>query len=241
VSVDRRWLVPIAIPATVAIWSGWVGLGGMTGFGVVKPLPGIWDGLTVNTAITLPIGVEAYAAYALSVATSGREMPAAARRFAAWSAGAALVLGAVGQVAYHLLAAHGATRAPWVVTVIVSCLPVAVLGAASYLYHLTARSSRAAGRAAAAPARSKAEPPALERASDAASVVGAPSGLALVRPAVEQPLGPKVALAVADALAWRAEHGVLPGLSQLEQLGEKHARKTAQRALKAIEAQEAAA
>src|SRR6266576_1870997 len=61
----RRWpLVLIAAPAAVAIWSGWVGLGELCGFGPVRLLPGI-TGWTLNTAITLPIGVEAYAAYAL--------------------------------------------------------------------------------------------------------------------------------------------------------------------------------
>jgi len=37
----------------------------MCGFGVIHPLPGIWDALRLNTAITLPVGVEAYGAYAL--------------------------------------------------------------------------------------------------------------------------------------------------------------------------------
>lgn len=75
----------IALPAFVAIWSGWVGLGGLTGFGVVHPLPGIADGFSLNTAITLPIGVEVYAAYALRAWLSGVG-PARARRFAKWSA-----------------------------------------------------------------------------------------------------------------------------------------------------------
>lgn len=53
----RRWpLFLIASPAAVAVWSGWVGLGTLCGFGVIHPLPGIWDGLRVNTAITLPVG-----------------------------------------------------------------------------------------------------------------------------------------------------------------------------------------
>src|SRR6266568_831542 len=64
----RSWpVVLLAAPAFVAIWSGWVGLGGLTGFGLVHPLPGIADSFTLNSAITLPIGVEAYAAYALRV------------------------------------------------------------------------------------------------------------------------------------------------------------------------------
>ena len=41
-----------------------------------------------------------------------------------------------GQVIYHLLAAAHATRAPWPVVVLVSCLPVATLGLATGLTHL---------------------------------------------------------------------------------------------------------
>ena len=60
-----RWpLFLIAAPAAVAVWSGWVGLGALCGFGPVHLLPGI-SRLTINTAITLPVGVEAYGAYAL--------------------------------------------------------------------------------------------------------------------------------------------------------------------------------
>jgi hypothetical protein len=47
------------------VWSGWVGIAQKTGFGLVSPLPGIWSSLHLDTTITLPIGVEAYAAYAL--------------------------------------------------------------------------------------------------------------------------------------------------------------------------------
>jgi hypothetical protein len=62
----RCWpLLVLAAPAAVAVWSGWVGIGRMTGFGQVHPLPGIWDSLRIDTAVTLPVGVEAYAAYAL--------------------------------------------------------------------------------------------------------------------------------------------------------------------------------
>lgn len=134
-----RWpLLVIGGSAGTATWSGWVGLGTLTGFGLVHPLPGIWDGLTINTAITLPVGVEAYAIYALSVATGSRPLPTPARRYAWASAGAALVLGMAGQIAYHLLGAAGVTRAPWWVVAVVSCLPVGVLGAASLLWHLAA-------------------------------------------------------------------------------------------------------
>ncbi|MEE6260187.1 ABC transporter permease [Plantactinospora sonchi] len=128
-------VVLLALPAFVAIWSGWVGLGGLTGFGVVHPLPGIWDSFSINSAITLPIGVETYGAYALYVWLSGR-VPDKARRFAKWSAIASLLVGAAGQVAYHLLVAAGIESAPWWITTAVACLPVAVLGMGAALAHL---------------------------------------------------------------------------------------------------------
>lgn len=132
----RAWpILFLAAGAFVAIWSGWVGIGGLTGFGVVHLLPGIWDGFKVNTAITLPIGVEAYAAFALRVWLSGR-VPARARRFARWSAIGSLGLGCAGQVAYHLMAAAHVTTAPWWITMLVSCFPVAVLGMGAALAHL---------------------------------------------------------------------------------------------------------
>ncbi|MFF0723082.1 ABC transporter permease [Micromonospora sp. NPDC003816] len=128
-------VVLLALPAFVAIWSGWVGLGGLTGFGIVHPLPGIWDSFSINSAITLPIGVETYGAYALYVWLSGR-VPERARRFAKWSALGSLAIGALGQVAYHLLEAAGVTSAPWWITTAVACLPVAVLGMGAALAHL---------------------------------------------------------------------------------------------------------
>jgi len=125
----------LCLPAFVAIWSGWVELGGLAGFGIVHPLPGIADGFTVNTAITLPIGVETYAAYALWVWLSNRAA-GPARRFAKWSAIGSLIFGGAGQVAYHLLNAAGLTEAPWPITAAVACLPVAVLGMGAALAHL---------------------------------------------------------------------------------------------------------
>jgi hypothetical protein len=41
-----------------------------------------------------------------------------------------------GQIIYHLLAAAHAVQAPWPVVVVVSCMPVAVLGLAAGLTHL---------------------------------------------------------------------------------------------------------
>lgn len=136
----RPWpLAALAAPAFVAIWGGWVGLGEMTGFGEINLLPGIVDDggwATINSAITLPIGVEAYAAYALRAWLGGGAIPAQARRFAKGSAIGALVLGAAGQIAYHLLAAAGVTAAPWWITTLVACFPVAVLGMGAALAHL---------------------------------------------------------------------------------------------------------
>jgi hypothetical protein len=134
----RTWpIVLLAAPAMVAIWSGWVGLGALTGFGMVHPLPGIAPGFTLNSAITLPVGVETYAAYALRVwLATGTGADQRARFFAKWSAIGSLALGAAGQVAYHLMTAQHVTTAPWEITTAVACLPVIVLGFGAALAHL---------------------------------------------------------------------------------------------------------
>jgi hypothetical protein len=140
----RRWpLLLLALPAGVATWSGWVGLGELTGFGPVKPLPGISD-FTINTAITLPIGVETYAAYALGAWLShSSRISDGTRGFAKWSAFGALLLGMLGQVAYHLLVTFDLKVTPWEIVTAVSCLPVLVLGMGAGLGHLLARDSHA--------------------------------------------------------------------------------------------------
>jgi hypothetical protein len=136
-AVARRWpLLLLAAPAAVSIWAGWVGLGTMAGFGLVHPLPGIADGFELNSAITLPIGVEAYSAYALGTWLTSRPMRRTARLFAAWSSGVALLLGLIGQVVYHVLTTTGHQTAPTPVVVFVACLPVLVLGAGATLHHL---------------------------------------------------------------------------------------------------------
>jgi len=134
----RTWpLLVLALPAAVAVWAGWVGIGQMTGFGQVHPLPGIWDSLHLDTAVTLPVGVEAYAAYALRAwLSASAAVSARTRRFARASAIGSLLLGMAGQIAYHLLAQTGATHAPWGITTAVSCLPVLVLGMGAALAHL---------------------------------------------------------------------------------------------------------
>ena len=62
----RSWpLLVLAVPAAAEVWSGWVGIAQKTGFGMVPLLPGIWPSLHLDTAVTPPVGVECYAAYAL--------------------------------------------------------------------------------------------------------------------------------------------------------------------------------
>lgn len=139
-------VVLLALPAFVAVWSGWVGLGQMCGFGQVDLLPGFTRDneqpvATLNTAITLPIGMETYGTYALYVWLSGR-LPRRARRFAMWSAITSLGVGAAGQIVYHLLAAADITKAPWPITAAVACLPVAVLGMGAALAHLVRENAR---------------------------------------------------------------------------------------------------
>jgi hypothetical protein len=131
-----RWpLLLLAAPAFVAIWAGWVDLGRLTGFGQVHPLPGIADRFSINTAITLPVGLETYAAYAINVWLA-RAGSTRARRFARFSALGALLLGFAGQAAYHLMVARGMTAALWPITLAVSGVPVAVLGMGAALWHL---------------------------------------------------------------------------------------------------------
>jgi hypothetical protein len=134
----RSWpLLVLAAPAAAEVWSGWVGIAQKTGFGLVSPLPGIWPSLHLDTSITLPVGVEAYAAYALRAwLASEHTVSARTRRFAKWSAIFSFALGMAGQVAYHLLAQTGAAQAPWPITTIVSCLPVLVLAMGTTLAHM---------------------------------------------------------------------------------------------------------
>jgi hypothetical protein len=134
----RSWpLLVLAAPAAAEVWSGWVGVARMTGFGMVSPLPGIWPSLRLDTSVTLPVGVECYAALALRAWLSGGDsVSQRTRRFARNSAICSLVLGMAGQVAYHLLAQAGTARAPWPVTTIVSCLPVLVLAMGTMLAHM---------------------------------------------------------------------------------------------------------
>ena len=134
----RSWpLLVLAAPAAAEVWSGWVGIAQKTGFGLVSPLPGIWPSLHLDTTITLPVGVEAYAAYALRAwLARDSAISARTRRFAKWSAISSFALGMAGQVAYHLMAQAGMARAPWAVTTIVSCLPVLVLGMGTALAHM---------------------------------------------------------------------------------------------------------
>jgi hypothetical protein len=71
-----------------------------TGFGLVSPLPGIWPSLNLDISITLPVGVEAYAVYALRAwLSSEHAVSTRTRRFVRWSAISSFAL--VWPVAYH--------------------------------------------------------------------------------------------------------------------------------------------
>ena len=158
----RNWSYPwplllIAAPAAVAIWSGWVGLGSMCGFGPVNLLPGVGRGLHLDTAITLPVGIESYGAYALFAWLALKGASDRTRDFAKKSAIGALVLGCLGQVAFHLLAAAHWAEAPPPVTVGVACLPVVTLYFAATLTHLILADRRAEAEAAEAAERAGAE------------------------------------------------------------------------------------
>ncbi len=113
----------IGLAAAISVWSGWVGLGHLAGFGTIQPLPGLWDDLRINTAVALPISVEAYAAYALRCWLTNHDITS-------------LTIGANAQIAYHLMTAAGLHHAPWPVTVGVATIPVIVLGLATALANL---------------------------------------------------------------------------------------------------------
>jgi hypothetical protein len=138
-------LLVLAVPAAAEVWSGWVGIAQKTGFGVVPLLPGIWPSLHLDTAVTLPVGVECYAAYALRAwLAGGHAISDRTRRFARWSAICSFALGMAGQVAFHLMDQGHVTRAPWGITTLVSCLPVLVLGMGTALAHMLREDAAAA-------------------------------------------------------------------------------------------------
>lgn len=133
----RTWPIwVLATPAAVAIWGGWVELGRMCGYGPVTPLPGIADDFTIDLSITLPIGVEALAAYALSVALSPADLARPVRTFARFAVTVSLLIGAAGQIAFHLLVAAGRTTAPPALVAAVAVLPVITLALGAGLAHL---------------------------------------------------------------------------------------------------------
>ena len=144
----RSWpLLVLAAPAAAEVWSGWVGIAQKTGFGLVSPLPGIWPSLHLDTAITLAgrrRGLRGVRAAGLAGprprrSATGRAGSPSGRRSARSRSGMA------GQVAYHLLAQAGMTRAPWAITTVVSCLPVLVLGMGTALAHMLRADAEATG------------------------------------------------------------------------------------------------
>ena len=145
----RSWpLLVLAVPAATKVWSGWVGIAQKTGFGLVSPPPDIWLSLQLDTAIALPVGVEAYSAYALRAWLARDQMISAPdRRFARWSAICSSAFGMAGQVSYHLMAQAGMARALWAITTVVSCLPILVMGMGTALAHMLRADAEATGTA----------------------------------------------------------------------------------------------
>ncbi len=136
-----RWpmawpLVLIGIAAAVAVWSGWVGLGELTGFGPVNLLPGIGHGWTINSAIVLPLSVEAYGGYAMRVWLSAAPLSDRTRAFARTSSITSLAVGMAAQIAYHLMVAAGVHHAPWPITTMVASVAVILVGLAAALARL---------------------------------------------------------------------------------------------------------
>jgi hypothetical protein len=138
------WL--IALSAFIATWGGWVGLGKMTAFGETQLLPGLVDTLTINLAVTLPLGLEAYSALAVIVWLSHNPHSPRTRSFARASAMLSFALGASGQVSYHLLHAAGIEKAPWPIVAAVSCVPVLLIGMGTALLHMYQEDKRKATR-----------------------------------------------------------------------------------------------
>ena len=110
----RSWpLLVLAVPAAAEVWSGWVGIAQKTGFGMVSLLRGIWPSLHLDTAVTLPVGVECYAAYALRAwLATDHAISDRTRRFARRSAVFSFALGMAGQVVFHLMDQDRITTAP---------------------------------------------------------------------------------------------------------------------------------
>jgi hypothetical protein len=144
--LPRPWpLAIIGLAAAVAVWGGWVRLGELTGFGPVNVLPGIGSGFVLDTAVVLPISVEAYAGYALHVLLTSAGMSERTRVFARRSFFTSLCVGGGAQIASHVMGAAGVTSAPWWVTTLVACVPVLVVGLATGLATLVRQDASTGG------------------------------------------------------------------------------------------------
>ena len=127
----------IIAAAMVSIWGGWVELGHIVGFGAVQPLPGTpLSHVTVDLAITLPIGAEALLALCVPIALASGSFSARTRRFS-WTAMVIMTLvGMTGQVSYHLLTAWSWSTPPTWLVIGTSCLPITNLLVATILVHM---------------------------------------------------------------------------------------------------------
>lgn len=133
----------ISVGAVLAVWSGWVELGAMCGFGIEQPLYGVWNGLKINAAISLPLSMEAYGFYAMGFWFDPDEAEGV-RKYARWTTILAYTLGFLAQATYHVLAAMHMQHAPIPVVVFVSGVPVATICVAGGLLHKHIEARKAA-------------------------------------------------------------------------------------------------
>jgi hypothetical protein len=139
-------LLAVGSAAFVALWGGWVGLGAMCGFGKVLLLPGFPWGLgkfSLDTAITLPLSMEAYGSVGLRYWLDPT-LDKQTRNFARNSTFGALGSGFLAQAIYHVMASRHFHTAPAWVTVLVAGVPVAALALCAALHHSAHRSDHEA-------------------------------------------------------------------------------------------------
>lgn len=125
---DHLWVLFVVAASVLAeVWASWVGIGSISGFPRIGPIPTDW---------VLAVAMEAYWGYALYawlVASPGPR----SRAMAMWSCAAVFVLSLIGQVLYHEITAPAATPlGKRFVIGFVTSLPVIVLALIAVLIHL---------------------------------------------------------------------------------------------------------
>ncbi len=126
----------VAAAAVVASFHAQAGLGELAGWHASVDL----FSLRVSLSWLLPLCVDAYGATATRIAVNSARYSEHTRRHALIHAIAAIVVGVLGNAAYHLLAARVVEigSAQWVLVVGVSIIPPVALGALAHLMALCA-------------------------------------------------------------------------------------------------------